>query len=302
MGIDLGAFGFNLVVMLAVVLALILGTFGLAVRRRRYDTIDSVWGLGFAVIALVTFGLSNGHGELALRLLITALTVLWGLRLSAHIHTRNASRREDRRYAAIVVLAGVSATPRRYLLTRVYLVQAGYMWLVSLPVQAAQYGSGGPALLRWGGTAIWLVGMCFEGIGDAQLRRFRADPANSGKVLDHGLWRYTRHPNYFGDACVWWGLYLLACTNGIGAATIFAPLTMTILLAKGIGGKPMLERHLLVHRPDYADYVRRTSGFFPLPPARHNSRIPCPAGECPPPGRRSRPGRPRRGPGRSSAV
>jgi len=110
-----------------------------------------------------------------------------------------------------------------------------------------------------------------------------------------GLWRYTRHPNYFGDACVWWGPYLLACTSWIGAATIFAPLTMTMLLARGIGGKPMLERHLLVHRPDYADYVRRTSGFFPLPPARHNSRIPSPAGECPPPGRRSRPGRPHRG-------
>ncbi|HEX3785372.1 MAG TPA: DUF1295 domain-containing protein [Pseudonocardiaceae bacterium] len=265
---DLGSLAINAGITLGVALALIAATFLLARVRGRYDTIDSLWGLGFAVIALVGLGLSTGHGELAGRLLVTALTVVWGLRLSIHIHTRNAHQGEDARYAAMVRKAGDA--PGRYMLTRVYLVQAVLMWLISLPVQAAQYARGGLGVLGWIGVAVWLVGIGFEGIGDAQLRRFKADPSNKGTVLDQGLWRYTRHPNYFGDACVWWGLYLLACHSWAGVATVFAPLVMTALLARG-SGKPILERAMLARRPAYADYVRRTSGFFPLPPKRSTS-------------------------------
>ncbi|MGO1050280.1 DUF1295 domain-containing protein [Crossiella sp. CA198] len=269
---DLAPLGLNLALTLALVLLLTLITFWVAVRRNRYDTIDSVWGLGFVVVALAGFALSAGHGTLPVRLLVTTLTVIWGLRLSAHIHARNRHRREDRRYAAIVVMANARPRPKTFLLTRVYLVQAGYLWLVSLPVQLTQYLGGELSLLHWIGTGVWLTGFYLEAVADGQLRRFRADPANHGKVLDQGLWRYTRHPNYFGDACLWWGLYLLACDTWLGAATVFAPLLMTALLAGGFGGKPILERHLRLHRPDYAAYARRTSGFFPLPPGKSGNQ------------------------------
>jgi steroid 5-alpha reductase family enzyme len=258
----------NSLLMLGVAVGLIALTFGVALLRRRYDTIDSVWGLGFAVIAVVTFGISNGN--LVVRIVITALTVIWGLRLSVHIHARNHGHAEDPRYAAMVGRAG--AAPRRYLFFRVYLLQAALMWLISFPVQIGQYDVGRLNVFSWLGIAVWVVGIGFESIGDAQLSRFRADPAGAGRVLDTGLWRYTRHPNYFGDACVWWGLYLLACHDWAGVATGFAPLIMTALLAKG-SGKPILEKSLLARRPGYADYIRRTSGFFPLPPREPSQEV-----------------------------
>ncbi|PSL52050.1 uncharacterized protein DUF1295 [Saccharothrix carnea] len=155
--------------------------------------------------------------------------------------------------------------PHLHVLVRAYLAQAVVLWLVSLPVQAAQYGSGAHPAVIAAATALWSVGMVFEAVGDWQLQRFRADPAHRGQVLDRGLWRYTRHPNYFGDACVWWGLFLAACSSWYGVATVVAPVPMTFLLAKGTG-KPMLEDHLRRRRPAYADYVRRTSGFLPIPP------------------------------------
>ena len=253
----------NLAVTLAVALALVLATFAVAVRRGRYDLIDSAWGLGFALVAVVTAVLATG--DPLPRVLATALTVIWGVRLSAHIHTRNRNRPEDPRYAEIVRKAGDH--PRRYLLSRVYLVQAGLLWFVSFPVQFAQYGHGGPRWPLWLGVAVWAVGLTFEAVGDQQLRRFRAHPANAGRVLDTGLWRYTRHPNYFGDACVWWGLYLVACHDWAGVATLASPVVMTALLSHGTG-KPLLERDIRQRRPGYADYVARTSGFLPLPPRR----------------------------------
>ena len=116
------------------------------------------------------------------------------------------------------------------------------------------------------GTAVALIGIGFETIGDWQLNRFRADPANKGKVLDTGLWRYTRHPNYFGDACTWWGIWLIAAETGLaGWISVIGPLFLTFTLTRW-SGKPMLEHGLRKSRPDYVDYVRRTSGFFPLPP------------------------------------
>jgi steroid 5-alpha reductase family enzyme len=251
----------NLVLTLALVVVGITASFGIAVARNRYDTVDTVWGLGFAAIALLSFGVSGGRGDLVTRLLITVLTVVWGVRLATHIHSRNRGKPEDPRYTAMLAKGGKG---RMYV--RVYLVQGALMWVVSLPVQIGQYG-GGPGVAGWIGVAIWAVGLSFEGIGDLQLSRFKADPASKGKVLDTGLWRYTRHPNYFGDACVWWGLYLLACHSGLGVATVLAPLVMTALLSNG-SGKPMLEKSMMARRPAYADYVRRTSGFVPLPPKR----------------------------------
>ncbi|PKW14597.1 DUF1295 domain-containing protein [Saccharopolyspora spinosa] len=251
---------------LAVALAVVIATFGIAAHRRRYDTIDSVWGLGFVVITGA--GLLAAERPAPSAVITALLTAVWGLRLSWHILLRGRSKPEDPRYQAILDRAG--SRPRLRMFVRVYLAQALVMWFVSLPVQAAQLELGGPStpwFVLWVGTTLWTVGMFFEVIGDAQLRRFRADPANAGKVLDRGLWRFTRHPNYFGDACVWWGLYLAAAHQAVVLATVLSPLLMTWLLARG-SGKPVLERHMRRTRPEYADYVERTSGFFPLPPKR----------------------------------
>ncbi|MFC7613995.1 DUF1295 domain-containing protein [Actinokineospora soli] len=234
--------------------------FAISVRRGKYDTIDTAWGLGFAIVALVAFGLSDRDGPLPA--VATALTVVWGVRLAVHLHVRNKGKPEDRRYAEI--LGRAKGNPRLHMARVVFLPQAVLMWFISLPVQVAQFGTDlGP--LAWVGVAVWVVGFAFETVGDAQLSRFTADPANRGRVLDTGLWRYTRHPNYFGDACVWWGLYLVACHSWAGAATIASPLVMTYLLARGTG-KPLTEKHLSKSRPGYAEYVARTSGFVPLPP------------------------------------
>lgn len=255
----------NLGVCLLVAVAVMLAAFAIGRRLGRHRGVDQAWGLVFAVIALVSFVLSAGTGALWPRAVVTAATVIWGVRLSVHIHLRSRGEGEDPRYAEM--LAKARGNRDWYALTRIYLLQAVVAWFVSLPVQLAQYQS--EVVLGWllAGAALWLTGFGFEAIGDAQLRVFRADPANKGKVLDSGLWRYTRHPNYFGDACVWWGLYLMACGWLPGAFTVLAPVAMTYFLVAKTG-KPLLERHLRVSRPGYDDYVRRTSGFFPLPPRR----------------------------------
>ncbi|RZQ63286.1 DUF1295 domain-containing protein [Amycolatopsis suaedae] len=243
----------------------VLVTFAVALARRRYDTIDTFWGPGFALVAVA--GAVVADGDPSVRWTVTVLTVVWGVRLGVHLHLRNQGRPEDPRYARMVER---SANPAPRMFVRVYLFQGLVLWFVSLPVVAAQYGTG-LGVLGWAGIAVWLVGFVFETVGDEQLRRFRADPANRGKVLATGLWRYTRHPNYFGDACVWWGLYLLACSTWIGAATVLSPVVMTATLARGTG-KPMLEKDLMRSKPAYADYVERTSGFLPLPPTRRSAR------------------------------
>lgn len=251
--------------------AVVTATFLVARVRRRYDTIDAAWGAGFAVIAVVTLLLSGPLSVLSLTTVV--LTVVWGGRLAVHVLRRSLSGHEDARYAEMAAKASGDPGPRMYF--RVYLTQAAVMWFVSLPVVFAAGASGfEPAVddgwanpWLWAGAALWLVGFGFEAVGDEQLRRFKADPANAGKVLDTGLWRYTRHPNYFGDACVWWGLYLLACSTVLGPVSVLSPVLMTWLLAAG-SGKPILERGLRQRRPDYAAYVDRTSGFVPWPPKR----------------------------------
>jgi steroid 5-alpha reductase family enzyme len=154
---------------------------------------------------------------------------------------------------------------------RIYLTQGVVMWFVSLPVQVAMVQPQGLGALAWAGAAVWAVGLFFETVGDWQLERFRAEPSNRGRVLDTGLWHYTRHPNYFGDACVWWGLWLVAASAWPGVLFVLSPLAMTWNLAKGTGAA-LLEKDIADRRPDYADYVRRTSGFVPLPPRKPQRR------------------------------
>jgi steroid 5-alpha reductase family enzyme len=251
----------NLGITAGAVLVVMLVALGLAVARGRHDGVDTVWGLGFAVIAVVGL-IVSGSGWL-----VTALTVIWGLRLAIHIQLRNGRRPEDPRYAALMKRA--TGNPHWYAFRKIYLVQGVIMWFVSWPVQAAQYETA-TGVLTWIGAAVWLVGIVFEAVGDWQLARFKADPATKGRIMDRGLWRYTRHPNYFGDATVWWGLYLMAAQHWIGALTVLSPLVMTFFLTRGTG-KALTERAMGT-RPGYAEYVRRTSGFFPLPPKPEESR------------------------------
>ncbi|MFE3502253.1 DUF1295 domain-containing protein [Kitasatospora sp. NPDC059160] len=244
-----------------------LAAFVVGLRSGRYRGVDVAWGLAFAAIALTGLALSAGHGDTGRRLLVTVLVTVWGVRLSVHLWWRARGAPEDPRYARMLARAPAGPARTRYALRIVFLLQAAIVWFVSLPVQAAQYLPGPPGALAWAGAAVWAVGLGFEAVGDRQLARFKADPGNRGRIMDHGLWRYTRHPNYFGDACVWWGLFLLGADTPTGWAFVLSPLLMTYLLAFG-SGKPMLERHLGADRPGWAEYTARTSGFLPLPPRR----------------------------------
>lgn len=250
----------NLMVSVAAVVVFLGAVFALSVRRDRHDLIDTAWGLGFAVVAAVSWVLgSQPHA------LVAVLTIVWGVRLAVHIGLRNRGKPEDPRYVAIRKRA--KGNPNLHMAVRVYVPQGLILLFVSLPVQVAQYVPAPPAWLVAAGVLVWLVGFGFETVGDWQLSRFKADPANKGELMTTGLWRYTRHPNYFGDAAVWAGLYLLACGSWAGAATILSPVLMTWLLTNG-SGKPLTEKHMRDSRPGYAAYADRTSGFFPLPPKR----------------------------------
>ncbi|MEJ8279145.1 DUF1295 domain-containing protein [Pseudonocardia spirodelae] len=256
------AWAVNLGVTAAAVAVLMTGAYALGVRRGRHDGVDVVWGLGFVWVALVTAvtaTLTDPSGDAWRRVLVVVLVAVWGGRLGLHIARRNHGKPEDRRYVELARRGDIGR--------RVYLTQGVIMWVVSLPVQLAQYGPAG----TWGlvvsvaGVLVWAVGFTFEAVGDAQLARFTADPGNRGQVMDRGLWRYTRHPNYFGDACVWWGLGILALHHPAGLIGLVGVAVITVNLVKGTGAA-LLERDIAGRRPGYADYVRRTSGFLPLPP------------------------------------
>ncbi len=238
-------------------------TFLVALRVGRHAVVDVAWGLGFVAVAATSYLLSAGQGDDTRRLLVLVLTSVWGLRLAWHIWRRSRGHGEDPRYDALLAKAPGSRSV--YALRKVYGTQALVLWFVSLPIQVAAFETPRPNVLTWVGVAVWALGLFFEAVGDQQLHRFRADPASHGKVLDTGLWRYTRHPNYFGDACVWWGLSLVAFSAWPGILTVLSPVVMTWLLANGTG-KPLLEKGMASRRPGYDDYVARTSGFFPLPP------------------------------------
>jgi steroid 5-alpha reductase family enzyme len=253
------------------VLVTMAATLAVAQARHKHSVIDVVWGLGFAIIAVVTYVLSTGEGDDLRRLLLLLLPVLWGGRLALYIGMRNAGKPEDPRY--VELLAG-EGHPVVVALRKVYLPQGVVMWLVSLVVQVGAYTQDKITFLAWVGVGVWLVGLFFEGVGDAQLAAFKRDPANKGQVMDRGLWRYTRHPNYFGDACVWWGIWLVAGLSWPWLVAALCPALMTYLITAKTG-KALLEKSMGSSKPGYADYVQRTSGFFPLPPKRTD---PSPAG------------------------
>ncbi len=236
----------------------------LSLPLRDASIADVFWGPGFALVALVAASVSPPSARASL---LVALTSAWGLRLAFHIGNRwRKKKEEDRRYQAMRANWG-SRFPVVSLFT-VFLLQGALLWTVSLPLQAGAWGGAGRPLgvLDAVGVALFGVGLLFEAVGDAQLARFLADPSSRGKVMETGLWRYTRHPNYFGDALVWWGLGLVGAASGAWWS-LAGPALMTFLLVR-VSGVSLLEKDIGGRRPAYAAYVRRTSAFVPWPPAR----------------------------------
>jgi steroid 5-alpha reductase family enzyme len=240
------------------------GLWLLGLARRDVSIVDVYWGPGFAAIAALAAALS-GSGAPARRALVVVLAALWGLRLGGHLLWRNWGQGEDPRYAAMRRRHGGRFA--RVSLGTVFGLQALLQWIVSLPLQVAVLSPrpAGLGPLDAAGVALFALGMFFEAVGDWQLARFKADPRSRGRVMDRGLWRYTRHPNYFGDCCVWWGFFAIALVTPHGSWTLVSPLLMTFLLLR-VSGVALLERHIAERRPDYREYVRRTSAFLPLPP------------------------------------
>ena len=247
---------------LGAVLALAFATWLLSVAKRNVAIVDSVWSLMFILQACV-YVFSTPHPTTR-GVLMLALVSLWGFRLALHITVRSWGHAEDRRYQAIR-----ARNEPGFALKSLYLVfflQAVLAWLIALPLFGAAIDSRPLGLLDAIGAGLWLIGFVFEAGGDWQLSRFKASPANRGKVMDRGLWRWTRHPNYFGDFCVWWGLYAIALSAGAWWS-IIGPLLMSVLLMR-VSGVTLLEKDIGERRPKYADYVRRTNAFFPGPPKR----------------------------------
>jgi steroid 5-alpha reductase family enzyme len=229
---------------------------------RDASIVDPFWGMGFVLVAGISWALNpTDHFRTPL---LAAMVAIWGLRLSVYLLWRNWGHVEDRRYVAMRQHHG----PRFWWVSlfTVFLLQAAILWLVSLPIQAsAAYSQSTPfGPLDAIGIVLWLIGLFFETMGDLQLARFQADPNNAGKVMDRGLWRYTRHPNYFGDFCVWWGFFFIAWAGG-AAWTVGSPLLMSFLLMK-VSGVALLEKTISTRRPEYAAYCERTNAFFPGPP------------------------------------
>ncbi len=252
--------------------AAILGLWAYSTRIRDVSFIDAFWAFGMVLLAWSSWLQIDGQGRRADVLL--ALTSIWGLRLSWHLFSRWRAHGEDPRYAKIIgkVIESKGWSWRKTALLSVFLTQAPLLFITCLPAQLGIWASeGGRTIMGpvgWAGVIIAIIGIMFETISDAQLKAFRANPANKGKVLETGLWRYTRHPNYFGDACTWWGIWLIAAETGPwGWASVIGPIFLTFTLTKW-SGKPLLEHSLKKSRPEYAAYIERTSGFFPWPPRK----------------------------------
>ena len=248
--------------LVALAALLVFGTVFWVVSLYRNDVsiVDSLWSLMFLLVAIL-YSLSSA--ELSSRaMLVLAMVWIWSIRLSIHITVRNHGKAEDRRYQQI--RANNEPGFRFKSLYIVFGLQAVLAWIISMPLLLAINSSAPLSLLDAAGALLWLVGMVFEAGGDYQLLRFRRDPANRGRVLDRGLWRYTRHPNYFGEAAIWWGYYLVAFAAG-GEWSVYAPVMMSLLLLK-VSGVALLEKDIHERRPGYREYIERTNAFIPGPP------------------------------------
>ena len=251
----------------AVILMMMIGWL-LSLVLKNVTVVDSLWGLGFIIIVWLTFFLTDGF--FGRKLLIALLVTVWGLRLSSYLTWRNWGKAEDPRYGSWREKSG-----RHFWIVslfKVFLLQSVFLWAISLSLQ---YGmaSKTPATITWldlCGVSLWTVGFIFEAVGDWQLAAFKSNPANKGKVMDRGLWAYTRHPNYFGECLIWWGIFLIALSAPTSWWTILSPLTITAVLLK-MTGIPLTEKTMISHRPGYNEYIQRTNAFIPwFPKAKKN--------------------------------
>lgn len=234
--------------------------FVFSLLKKRNDVADIAWGLGFVLITWMSFFISENFSVRSL--LVNILVSIWGLRLAWHINMRNKGKAEDYRYSAWRKEWGRWFYIRSYF--QVYLLQGTFLFLIILPILFINKNLGSTFnFLDFFGLLIWLIGFLFESIGDAQLANFIKNPINKGKLMQNGLWRYTRHPNYFGEVTQWWGLWLIAINVPGAWLSIIGPLTITILILK-ISGVPMLEKKM-AENPEFVEYKKRTSIFFPLP-------------------------------------
>jgi steroid 5-alpha reductase family enzyme len=268
-----------LVAAFVTIVCLMLATWSVSLLRRDASIVDIAWGLGFVLVAWAAKFVTgaSGSGNWLLLLMVT----VWGLRLTGYLAKRNLGKGEDFRYRAMRRKHG-----ERFAIVSLYSVfglQGALMMLVSLPVSLGQRdtdaGAGFVVLL---GFVVWAVGLYFEVVGDAQLARFKRDPRNADQIMDQGLWGLTRHPNYFGDALVWWGLAIVGSSQGAGIWAFLGAAVMTVLLVR-VSGAALLDRLLAKRKPGYAEYMARTSGFIPLPRRSAPVRTP----------RRDQPKRPR---------
>lgn len=236
------------------------GVWLLSLPTKNASLADIFWGLGFVLIAWLSFALTGGYP--GRKILLALLTSMWGLRLFLHIAWRNWGKGEDRRYQAWRAKRGESFWWMSFF--TVFLVQAVLLWLISLSVQLGQI-SPTPARLTaldLLGVLVWLVGFCCEATADWQLARFKADPANRGKVMNKGLWAYSRHPNYFGETLIWWGLFLIVLATPYGWWALISPVVITFLLLR-VSGVTLLEKDIVERRPAYREYLETTSAFIP---------------------------------------
>jgi steroid 5-alpha reductase family enzyme len=232
--------------------------FVVSLLTKRNDVADVAWGLGFVLLAWASFFIGETNGIIGI--IVTLLVTVWGLRLAWHVHSRNKGKAEDYRYLAWRKEWGKWFYPRSY--AQVYMLQGALLFLIALPVLVINKNFGGDLnILVMLGIAVWIVGFFFEVVGDWQLARFIKNEANKGKLMTRGLWRYTRHPNYFGEVTLWWGIWLVALSVPYGWLTIIGPLTITVLILK-VSGIPMLEKKMAEH-PDFAEYKKKTSVFIP---------------------------------------
>lgn len=247
-----------------IILGLMILLWLLSLAIKNSSIVDIFWGTGFVIAGWVYF-LLTPEGFLVRKLLICALVTVWGLRLSIHILRRNWGKPEDFRYQKWRNDNG----SRWWWISffQVFLLQGVLLWVISTPLLAAQYLSlpDHLTIFDFPGLFLWVIGFFFESVGDFQLSRFRADRTNQGKVLNTGVWRYSRHPNYFGDSAQWWGYFLIASAAG-GWWTIFSPIIMTLFLLR-VSGVALLEKTMET-RPGYKEYMQTTSAFIPWPPRK----------------------------------
>lgn len=244
-----------------VVLCYMIVWYGISLVLKRNDVADIAWGLGFVLVSWVSFYLSPNTER---GLLVAVLVTLWGIRLSLHIFLRNLNKPEDFRYRN-----WRDSWKHFYLRSflQVFILQGLFLYIISLSVIFIQQDhTRHLSLIDWVGTTVWVVGFLMESVSDYQLKAFKKEPEHAGRIITTGLWKYSRHPNYFGEVVQWWGIFLIALPLPGGWMTLVSPLTITYLI-RYVSGVPMLERKY-AGNSEFEHYKKRTSIFFPLPPGR----------------------------------